>query len=87
MFMVVVSILATIFESHHYFRVVHHPTQSTWVQAPNPDDYKPKCQGCCGCAVNDTLTMADYPATEAHPYIDVIDDICLVCVTTSSSAL
>lgn len=78
MVVVIASILETICESHYYFRVIHHPDDaSSWERAPNPADYRPSIPG-CPCLTRANLSMADYPVTEAHPYLAVLDDICIV---------
>lgn len=83
MFVVIFSILETICESHYYFRVVHHPHKSKVIErAPNPQDYRiPECG--CPFQSNGTLEGQEYPPTEVHPYLDIIDDICMVSQSTT----
>lgn len=89
MSVVIASILETICESHYFFRVVHDPTSPLEFEpAPNPADYKPPDPACPSLQRENNYTISkEYPVTEAHPVLDVIDDICVVSLPKSAASV
>lgn len=86
MFIVAASIIETILESHWYFRIVRLPsvngTKGGFEQAPNPENYRHTQTINCGAdtETQTLLTMDDYPVTDAHPALDIVDDVCIVSI-------
>lgn len=90
---VIISILETILESHFLFRVVYNEESSDgeFERAPDPEPYynpkPPLIQPChCFCGENQTFSNLSsdigepeaYPHTEPHPFLSILDDVCLV---------
>ena len=93
---VIISILETILESHFLFRVVYNEDSSepTYTRAPDPEPFynpqPPLFTPCnCYCDTNQTYTNyssdinepEDYPHTEPHPFLSILDDVCLVSLS------